>query len=198
MTETALFRRLARETPRGWSRLRFELDVFRDDVRDRRQRIELTREGWVRVADWTDGDWVEREAGEDLLEPRLGVPMWDSYHGPSLLAPRELADGFGWSWPGEDPETLPGPLRFKHLAMISSGGRKMLDAVVQPTDDYDPLCPCCPLLDGARGHVQQPPHKPAKRFTVRLDVATGVCVIARPLDRHVGYGHVLRRFEVDP
>jgi hypothetical protein len=73
-------------------------------------------------------------------------PMYENYHWVAMLDPRELADGtkHGRASP---------PLVVENLAEVDHHGRPAWEAVVLPTEMYDPRCSCCALLFGARSEA---------------------------------------------
>lgn len=124
------------------------------------------------------------------------APMYQSYDWVAMLDPVELADG-------RAPETgevagSPG-LEVETVTEVEHGGRPAWEALVRTTPHYEPRCGCCPLLrspevdeqeyGGARG-----PYPEVQR--VRLDVQTGVCVLADDPEAP-GAGHDLRIEAVD-
>lgn len=116
--------------------------------------------------------------------------------------PAELGDGQGRRT--EHPTEL--PVTIEDLAEVDHHGRAAWEAVLQPTADYDPRCSCCPLLFSAQSEGQlaessgQPPRQQrfADAHRVRLDRATGVCVLTEELGgERSGSGHDLLIEAVD-
>ncbi len=122
-------------------------------------------------------------------------PMYQSYHWVAMLDPAELADGRG---PGPGEPAGP-PLVVDTVAEVSHGGRPAWEAYVRTTPRYEPRCGCCPLLrsrevDEAEYGSTRGPYPEVQR--VRLDVQTGVCVLADDPEA-LGTGHDLRIEAVD-
>ena len=118
-----------------------------------------------------DNGLVRRRPGRGQLD--TDTAMFDNSHDMALLAPVELADG-GDDGPGATIEDL-------HV--VDQRGRKAWEAVLRPTPDHDPLCPCCPLLRSElfenAGHglrENDPGFVYPNGHRVRIDVATGICV----------------------
>ena len=124
-------------------------------------------------------------------------PMFQSYHWVAMLDPAELADGFD-----EGRQQQGGPVTMEQLREVDHYGRRAWEAVLRPTDGYDPRCSCCPLLhslqsdrldgeasgSGLCGHGSDFQYADAHR--VRLDVGTGVCVLTEEIGgSHDGAGH---------
>lgn len=121
-----------------------------------------------------DGLVAERECG-------LGydAPMFQDYFWVAMLDPVELADGRDHET-GEPAEPA---LEIESLAEVTHAGRPAWEAVVRPTEVYEPRCGCCPLLRTRAIDLLEyrdyPEHVlPAypDAYRVRLDVGTGVCV----------------------
>jgi hypothetical protein len=188
-------RALARSSAERWTTLRF---------------TERRRSGWAwgePVRAWLrrpDLLRVEDAAGRLLQVVReRGAdhdPMWQDYRWVAELQPLELADGL-------DQETrLPVPgaaLDVDGLREVEHAGRPAWEALVVPTDRYEPRCSCCPLLRTRRidelewGSVDEAAVYPTVHL-VRLDVQTGVCVWAEALDgTFAGDTHDLRIEAVD-
>lgn len=125
------------------------------------------------------------------------APMYQTYFWVAMLDPVELAEGF-------DPDTAarpPGTV-IDDVREVDHGGRPAWEAVVRTTPAYAPRCGCCALLptrDGDQGDMGPPVPlaEYPEAFRVRLDVGTGVCVLASALDVPVRYGHDLRIEAVD-
>ena len=211
------FTRLARSSPWRWSTLRFSLRTLGRDPGP-----ESVSEAWLRRPDGlrvrlTDGTvHVVRDAAarqprgaaperdaEGLVVarppdgPRHDDPMWQSYRWVAMLDPQELAESV---WSGE-----PGPVTFTDDVLeVDHHGRPAWEARLATTEAYDPRCGCCPLLPDARIAgleglgARMPDGGWAPEHRVRLDVATGVCVLAvevRPAGE--GYGHDVTILGVD-
>lgn len=123
-------------------------------------------------------------------------PMHEDYRWVAMLDPVELADGRdGDGNPVPEP-----PVLITDLRAVDHHGRPAWEAVLRPTDGYDPRCSCCPLLLSAESDRYETPSilesVPGLRFAdahlVRLDVGTGVCVHTAEIggDRP-GEGHEL-------
>ena len=132
-----------------------------------------------------------------------GDPMFQNYSWVAMLDPVELADvGRGGSGP---PPSA--PLEIDSVTEADHLGRPSWEAVVRPTASYDPLCGCCALLFSANIlEAGLRPNEawldPGFRFPdahhVRLDVATGVCVLTEELGgSRAGFGHDLAIEAVD-
>jgi hypothetical protein len=130
-------------------------------------------------------------------------PMYQDYFWVAMLDPVELADG-GFRAP--DP-AVPA-LDVDTVAEVDHGGRPAWEAVVRPTEDYEPRCACenCALLrsryvdvrevDGG-GHNEVLDEYPTA-FRVRLDAQTGVCVLTSAIGGVApGVTHELRIEAVD-
>ncbi len=187
-------RALARSSPQRWTTLRFT---------ERRRagwswsgpvRAWLRRPDLLRVVDATGRPHVVRETGADH------DPMWQDYRWVAELRPAELADGL-------DPDTgEPGgdPLEVDSVREVEHAGRRAWEALVVPTDRYEPRCACCPLLRSRRiddlewGPGSFPDAVYPTAHLVRLDAATGACVWAEALDgTFAGDTHDLRIEAVD-
>ena len=129
-------------------------------------------------------------------EVSYDAPMYQDYFWVAMLDPVELADG-------QDFETgdLARPaLTVEDVAEVEHFGRPAWEAVVRPTDVYEPRCGCCPLLRARRidllEYAESPEHVlPAypEALRVRLDVGTGVCVLTEEIGGLTpGKGHDLR------
>jgi hypothetical protein len=129
------------------------------------------------------------------------APMFQDYFWIAMLDPVELADGRDWdsggaAWPALDID---------EVTEVEHAGRPAWEAVVRPTDVYEPRCGCCPLLRTRRIDVLEyrdhPQHVLAAypdAFRVRLDVETGVCVFTEQLGGLTpGAGHEVRIEAVD-
>jgi hypothetical protein len=124
-------------------------------------------------------------------------PMYENYHWVAMLDPRELADGV------QGEPDVP-PLVVGNLAEVDHHGRPVWEAVVRPTDTYDPRCACCALLFGAKSEAivadlggptlseRDPSVRYADAFRVRVDVQTSVCVLTEEIGGSApGSGHEL-------
>ena len=107
------------------------------------------------------------------------IPMWQDYRFVAVLDPYELSDG----------------VDVLAVRAVEHAGRPTWEALLRPTDAYQPRCACCPLMrtretDRAEGLAPLAAYADAHR--VRLDVGTGVCVqayeVGGPAD---GEGHHL-------
>jgi hypothetical protein len=126
--------------------------------------------------------------------------MYQDYFWVAMLDPVELADGGDWG----DRETGTA-LEVDGVSEVDHFGRPAWEAVVRPTDDYEPRCGCCPLLRtravdvleyGDDGRQLLPAYPEA--FRVRLDVGTGVCVQTEEIGGlSPGAGHAVRIEAVD-
>lgn len=146
-----------------------------------------------------DGLVAARPSTRDLS---YDAPMYQDYFWVAMLDPVELADG-------QDAETgdvvLPA-LLVEGVAEVDHFGRAAWEAVVLPTDVYEPRCGCCPLLRTRRialleyagtDRVGSPGDFP-EAFRVRLDVGTGVCVLTEEIGGGTpGSGHQVRIEAVD-
>ncbi len=129
------------------------------------------------------------------------APMYRDYFWVAMLDPVELADGHS---PDADAG-LPGT-EIDGVAEVEHAGRPAWEAFVRPTAAYEPRCTCCSLLrsrvvdvaeaeSGAGDEVVLDEYPEAYR--VRLDLATGVCVLTEPVGGTAGSGHELRIEAVD-
>jgi hypothetical protein len=184
------FRALARASRERWTTLRFT---------ERRRRGWAWSEpvhAWLRRPDLLR---VEDSSGRllDVIRQTDGAddPMWQDYRWVAELRPLELADGL-------DDELGP-PLLVEAVREVEHAGRAAWEALVVPTDAYEPRCGCCPLLRSRRvdelewDSVPEGTQYPSASL-VRLDVQTGVCVWAEALDgTFAGDTHDLRIETVD-
>jgi hypothetical protein len=183
-------RALARSSPWRWTTLRFTERRRHGTTWSDPVRAWLRRPDLLRVED-ADGRLLEviREVGADH------DPMWQDYRWVAELRPLELADGL---------DDAPGaPLVVEGVREVEHAGRAAWEALVVPTDAYEPRCGCCPLLRSRRvdelewGGVDALTEYPSASL-VRLDVQTGVCVWAEALDgTFAGDTHDLRIEAVD-
>lgn len=217
------FAALARSSPWRWSTLRFTErrsgPAARADIRAwlRRPdllRVETAAGGLIQVVR------ERRQRGpqdgprpilrsDGLVELRPDPPSFDSYDAPmfqdyfwiAMLDPVELADGRDWDSGGPA-----GPaVDVEDVSEVQHAGRPAWEAVVRPTDVYEPRCGCCPLLRTRRIDVLEyrdhPQHVLAAypdAFRVRLDVGTGICVFTEQLGGLTpGAGHDVRIEAVD-
>lgn len=141
---------------------------------------------------------VRRSDGLVAVRPAdlpYDAPMFQSYDWVAMLDPVELADG-------RDPQTgePAGPgLEIGAVTEVRHGGRPAWEALARTTPHYEPRCGCCPLLrspdvDRREYGALRGPYPDGHR--VRLDVQTGVCVLADD-PQALGTGHDLRIEAVD-
>ena len=184
-------------------------------VRDERQRVGVLGRPTGRTVDlpWvTDDDAPAPELRSDGLVARrptssavsIDDPMYQDYFWVAMLDPVELADG-------RDPDTLDSagpPLQFDSVAEVEHQGRAAWEAVVRPSETYEPRCADgnCALLrsryvdvrEAEGGGVSEVLDEYPDAFRVRLDVGTGVCVSTEAVGGSVaGQGHDLRIEAVD-
>ncbi len=209
----------ARDTLRAWLRrpdaLRVETigGALVQVVRERRQEVGVltTSGGRNQHVPWPrdTGAPAPELRPDGLVATRpptwqlsYDAPMYQDYFWVAMLDPVELADG-------QDPETgdvaLPA-LLVERVAEVDHFGRAAWEAVVRPTDVYEPRCGCCPLLRTRRialleyagtDRVGEPATFPGA-FRVRLDVGTGVCVLTEEIGgENPGAGHQVRIEAVD-
>ncbi|MCW2614370.1 MAG: uncharacterized protein JWN08_1364 [Frankiales bacterium] len=206
------FRRLARSAPYRWRALLLEgtWGPFVEAVRvhvERPDRVRVERlDGALlheaRQGSVTGGMWLTSDGSHDPCVPppppvpeldedglvtaarepwNVGpeVPMWQDYRFVAVLDPYELSDA----------------VDVLEVRAVEHGGRPAWEAVLRPTPDYSPRCSCCPLMrtrdtDLAEGFDPLPAY--AETHLVRLDVGTGVCVLAREVGGpSAGQGHEL-------
>ena len=197
----------------AWLRRPDGLRVRRPDGGVHPMLVEGSR-GWSALSDPGDGAEApaqllprdvmpERDAdGLVTLRPRdprirYDDPMWQSYRWVALLDPVELAENV---WTGN-----PGPVTFLgDVIELDHHGRPAWEARMATTEAYDPRCGCCPLLPDARiAELERPGTTApeggwATEHRVRLDVATGVCVLAVEVrTTGEGYGHDVTILGVD-
>jgi hypothetical protein len=96
------------------------------------------------------------------------------------------------------PTPSPG-LDVDAVTSVEHGGRPAWEAYVRTTPAYEPRCGCCPLLRSPQVDEREygsahGPYPEVQR--VRLDVQTGVCVLADDPEA-LGTGHDLRIEAVD-
>jgi hypothetical protein len=213
------FADLARSSPWRWTTLRFTVRWPHDPWKPGEVRAWLRRPDRLRV-ETTDGALVQvvRESprtrepepgpgpGGLVVERRrswdhdLDDPMHQDYHWVAMLDPAELADGRD-----HGTEELVAALEPASVVEVEHAGRPAWEAVVRPTDAYEPRCGCCPLLrtrtidlDEYRDHPEQVLGAYPEAFRVRLDVQTGVCVLTEAMGGEIsGRGHDLRIEAVD-
>jgi hypothetical protein len=129
------------------------------------------------------------------------APMYQDYRWVAMLDPVELADGLDHdsgeqAWPA---------LLVDDLAEVEHAGRPAWEALVRPTQAYEPRCGCCPLLRTRaidlleyRDHPEHVLPVYPEGYRVRLDVGTGVCVSTEEIGGLTpGAGHDLRIEAVD-
>jgi hypothetical protein len=202
-----------RESVRGWiarpDALRVESLYGRLIVAERRAQqpasVLVSDNGTVQdVRQPEPHDTEFDEAGLVRRRPWLPMPddpMYENYHWVAMLDPRELADGT------PDRPEVP-PLDVDSLSEVDHHGRPVWEAVVQPTNAYDPRCSCCPLLFGERsvailaeeGALTAAEVYPryADAYRVRVDEQTGVCVFTEEIGGSVpGSGHEMVIESVD-
>jgi hypothetical protein len=209
----------ARDTVRAWLRrpdaLRVETigGALVQVVRERRQEVGVLSigGGHSERVPWPgdaaaptpefrpDGLVAARPSTRELS---YDAPMYQDYFWVAMLDPVELADG-------QDFETgdVAGPaLTVEDVAEVDHFGRAAWEAVVRPTDVYEPRCGCCPLLRTRRIALLEyagtdrvgPPADFPDAFRVRLDVGTAVCVLTEEIGgSSPGAGHQVRIEAVD-
>jgi hypothetical protein len=124
-------------------------------------------------------------------------PMYENYHWVAMLDPRELSDGV------QGGPDMP-PIAVEELSEVDHHGRPAWEAVVRPTETYDPRCSCCALLFGARSEAivadeggptaaeRDPSLRYADSYRVRIDTQTSVCVLTEEVGGSApGSGHEL-------
>ena len=151
------------------------------------------------VAPALDDDGLVR-VRPSTFEVEYDDPMFRDYRWVAMLDPVELAEGHG-RWLDRPPTV---PVLIDEIHEVDHHGRPAWEALLRPTDDYDPRCSCCELLRSEGNDVREaqergapwpdgalrPAYADAHR--VRLDVATGVCVFTEELGGgRSGYGHTL-------
>ena len=217
------FAALARSSPWRWSTLRFTErrggPNARTEIRAwlRRPdllRVETAAGALIQVVrerrERGPGDGLRPILRSDgLVDLRPDPPTFDAYDAPmfqdyfwiAMLDPVELADGRDW-----DAGGVAGPaLAVEELTEVDHGGRLAWEAVVRPTDVYEPRCGCCPLLRTRRIDLLEYRDYPQyvlsaypEAFRVRLDVGTGICVFTEQLGGLTpGAGHDVRIEAVD-
>ncbi|HZB48784.1 MAG TPA: hypothetical protein VE547_06785 [Mycobacteriales bacterium] len=211
----------AREPVRAWVRrpgmLRVETlaghRLTAESARPPVTMVEMTSDGRGRPVEveWAsaaapvldaDGLVAERPSRRDRP---YADPMFQDYRWIAMLDPVELAVGS----PDEldEPDEPGDPVAVDEVRAVAHGGRPAWEAVLRPRPAYDPTCSCCPLLfsaeserweAGASGRTQDPTLVYATAHRVRLDLGTGICVLAEELGgSHAGAGHDLRLESVD-
>lgn len=151
-----------------------------------------------------DGLVVRRPVETGLL--CYDDPMFQNYRWVAMLDPVELADGLGRGRGDPQPE----PVQVLGPHVVTHHGRPAWEATLRPTEFYDPRCPCCELLFSAASEQvrvmdgeptvrdRQPDVAYPDAHRVRLDVATGVCVLTEELGgSRPGAGHDMRIETVD-
>jgi hypothetical protein len=216
------FAALARSSPWRWSTLRFTDGRIRAEARDG-VRAWLRRPEALRVetlggalaqivherrehAPWPGDDGAPgpefRPDGLVAARPprwdlSYDAPMYQDYFWVAMLDPVELADGGDWN--DRDAGTA---LDVDEVTEVDHFGRPAWEAVVRPTEAYEPRCGCCALLRTRRidvleyGAAMLADYPEA--FRVRLDVGTGVCVQTQEIGGlSPGAGHEVRIEAVD-
>jgi hypothetical protein len=208
----------ARDAVRAWLRrpdaLRVETvgGALVQVVHERRQEIGVlsVRGGHRRYVPWPtdDGAPTPEFRADGLVATRpptydvaYDAPMYQDYFWVAMLDPVELADGRDF----ETGDRAEPALRVDDLAEVDHFGRAAWEAVVRPTEVYEPRCGCCSLLRTRRIDELEWGDRPGgvlagypDAYRVRLDVGTGVCVRTE----HVGgltpgAGHDVRIEAVD-
>lgn len=142
-----------------------------------------------------DGLIAERPGG---WSARLNydAPMYQNYYWVALLDPVELVDGTDREGDGARPGTTISAVR-----EVDHHGRVAWEAVVAPTDHYEPRCGCCSLLRSAAGDELEWHGRLLERYPeahrVRLDRETGVCVSSRAIGGDPVSEHDVRIEAVD-
>jgi hypothetical protein len=208
----------ARDAVRAWLRRPDELRVETVDgalvqiVHERRQEVGvLTLDGGRhQYLPWPGDDGAPTPdlrpdglvaARPSTSELSYDAPMYQDYFWVAMLDPVELADG-------RDQETgdVAGPaLLVDDVVEVDHFGRVAWEAVVRPTDAYEPRCGCCSLLRTRRIDLLEWGSQPGgvlaeypEAFRVRLDVGTGVCVRTEQIGGLTpGGGHEVRIEAVD-
>ena len=172
-------------------------------VHERGTQVALLGPGGARTVTYpwpADGPApVRRPDGLVAVRPdglSYDAPMYQSYDWVAMLDPVELADG-------RDPKTgadaEPPGLDVDAVTAVEHGGRPAWEAYVRTTPAYEPRCGCCPLLRSPQVDEREygsahGPYPEVQR--VRLDVQTGVCVLADDPEA-LGTGYDLRIEAVD-
>ncbi|WP_019814058.1 hypothetical protein [Saccharomonospora saliphila] len=164
---------------------------------------------WVRRPDAqrveaADGTVLDITSGHQPIHGH-DTPLFQDYHWVAMLAPGELGEGTD-----DLGEPGPAPVTADTVVDVTHGGRRAWQADLRPTEYYDPLCGCCPLLFSAESEdieagagatplrERYPGLRYADAHRVRLDVATGVCVYTEELGgSRPGAGHDVRIEAVD-
>lgn len=146
-----------------------------DDVRNHAEEVERLVEPGV------DADGLVRERPPHREE--ADDPMWHNCTFVGALDPVEFANPHGGRM----------GTRIEDLRAIDHHGRPAWEAILHPTVDYDPRCPCCSLLLAPSSFLGDEPD-PGLAFPdahwVRLDVQTGICVVAEQIGgSRAGMGH---------
>jgi hypothetical protein len=161
---------------------------------------------------WTDAGAPEPQLRADgLVTARAdrfasGVcydaPMYRDYFWVAMLDPVELADGHSPDADGSLPGT-----EIDTVTEVDHYERPAWEAIVRPTPAYEPRCTCCALLrsrevdiaeaESGAGYdivLDEYPHA----YRVRLDTATGVCVLTEAIGGTTAdTGHELQIEAVD-
>lgn len=234
MSPTAAdFAALARSSPWLWSTLRFTCEERKGQGDGQRPqqpvRARLRRPDRLRVEDLDgglrqivvdpvgtgsvafdppsarpvrndDGLVVQRPGG---LAARMNydAPMYQNYFWVAILDPIELADGRG----ADGHSVIPGT-DVTEVREVDDRGRPAWQALLRPTDGYEPRCGCCSMLRSRRIDVDEWGEDRTdvlltdypSAYRVRLDRDTGVCTYTEALDGDIaGGGHELRIEAVD-
>ena len=207
-----------RDAVRAWLRRPDALRVETVDgalvqvVRERRQEVGVltARGGRRQYLAWpTDDGAPAPEFRPDGLvatrpptcEVSYDAPMYQDYFWVAMLDPVELADGRDF----DTGDVARLALDVESVAEVDHFGRAAWEAVVRPTDVYEPRCGCCPLLRTRRIDVLEWEDHPGgvlaeypDAYRVRLDVGTGVCVRTEHIGGLTpGAGHEVRIESVD-
>ncbi|MBK5221878.1 MAG: hypothetical protein JJE52_03180 [Acidimicrobiia bacterium] len=137
------------------------------------------------------------------IEVHYEEPFFQNYRWVAMLDPAELADGTART---DEGETVAGTV-VDEVRAVEHRGRAAWEAVVRPTDAYDPRCTCCALMRNAQtdadeglpdGAETTPGYVYAEAHRMTLDVATGVCVHSEEIGgSQPGSGHEVAIEAVD-
>ena len=209
------WRALARSSPWRWRTLHFTRTDDRQSVEAwvRRPGELLVRDGSGRTTYEAGLPYTSTanvvafvEDGADVDPADLRPPVRRL---PHEVAPLLRPDGLVAERPGrwavdyDDPMyedytwvAMLDPVELSHDTFVDDvradvvGGREAWRALVRPDEEYDPRCPCCPLLwsvvsdreehgDAGNPHVR--PEDYPEAYDVALDVRTGVLVDLQPI-----------------